>query len=196
MIEHLRADAEASGLANVEARVGTADPAHLGRSFDVVCASLVLFFDPDVEGTLRDWVGLQRPGTGRIGLTTFGPVDEAWGLAEADVIGYGPDAVDARTTGNRGPFASTEGMAELLRACGADDVSSHDEALEVVLPDAAAWRSWTMTLGLRQFWEAVPASERETLLARVAERLEADRGADGLLHLTQQVRYTLGRARS
>ncbi len=46
--------------------------------YDVVTASLVLFFDPDPEATLREWLRLVRPGTGRLGLSTFGPVDDAW----------------------------------------------------------------------------------------------------------------------
>lgn len=190
MLEHLRAEAEGRG-ARVEAVVGEASPDTLpADTFDVVTASLVLFFDPQPAQTLAGWISLLRPG-GRLGLSTFGPTDEAWAAAEAVLLPYAPPQVlDARTTGRTGPYATTDSMAALLEAAGATEVDSHDEPLEVNLPDAAAWRAWTMTLGLRQLWAAVPDVELPAVLSRVESALEPDRGDDGRLHLTQQVRYT------
>ena len=193
MAAALSADAERRGVTNLDVRVGTATPAALGPgSYDLVTASLVLFFDPEPEATLADWVALVPPG-GRIGLTTFGPQDQAWRAAEDVLISYGPHLPDPRSTGTRGPYASTDAMAALLTSCGAVEVDSHDEPLEVVLPDPQAWHDWSMTLGMRQFWDAVPPAEHAEVLARVGELLEADRGPDGRLHLVQQVRYTTGR---
>lgn len=197
MVDRLRSEAADRGVTNLDVHVGEASPEHLeAAAFDVATASLVLFFDPEPELTLRRWLALLRPG-GRIGLSTFGPTDGAWTAAEAVLLQYAPPALlDARTTGRSGPFASTASMAALLSGSGAVDVESHDEPLEVRLPDAAAWRSWTMTLGLRQLWEAVPPDQLDGVLTEVATALEADRGDDGLLHLTQQVRYTTGSART
>lgn len=193
MAAELTADGERRGVTNLEVRVGTATPAALGAgSYDLVTASLVLFFDPEPEATLADWVALVRPG-GRIGLTTFGPQDQAWRAAEDVLVSHAPELPDPRSAGTRGPYATTDSMAALLTSCGAVDVDSHDEPLEVVLPDARAWHDWSMTLGMRQFWDAVPPAEHAEVLARVGERLEADRGPDGRLHLTQQVRHTTGR---
>ncbi|WP_020143251.1 class I SAM-dependent methyltransferase [Terracoccus sp. 273MFTsu3.1] len=189
MLEHLRAEAEGRG-ARVEAVVGEASPDTLpADTFDVVTASLVLFFDPQPAETLAGWVRLLRAG-GRIGLSTFGPTDAAWAAAEAALMAYPPQVLDARTTGRSGPFATTDATAALLEAAGATEVDSHDEPLEVILPDAEAWRAWTMTLGLRQLWAAVPDRELPAVLTRIESALEPDRGDDGRLHLTQQVRYT------
>lgn len=194
MVEHLEADARARGLTNLATQVGEAGPQTLEPgSFDLVTASLVLFFDPTPEQTLRDWISLLRPG-GRIGLTTFGPVDDVWRDAERVVLEHAPaHLLDPRTVGIRGPFASTDTMAALLARSGAAEVDSHDEPLKVVLPDAAAWRAWSMTLGFREVWNAVPEDDREPVFAHVSTVLEGDRGSDGQLHLTQQVRYTTGR---
>lgn len=195
MADHLRDDAATRGVANLEVLVGEAGPETLETgAFDVVTASLVLFFDPDPQATLRGWVSLVRPRGGRIGLATFGPIDDVWRRAELLVLEHAPEGLlDARTAGVRGPFATTETMAALLTDCGATSVDSHDEPLEVVLPDAAAWRAWTMTTGFREAWNSVPEAERESVLAKVSEVLEDNRGSDGQLHLTQQVRYTSGR---
>ena len=195
MVELVAADAAHREISNLEAIIGEATPERLeAGSFDALTASLVLFFDPEPERTYGRWLSLLRPG-GRIGLSTFGPTDEAWAASEAVLLRYAPPALlDARTSGRAGPFASTASMSALFENAGALDIDSHDEPLEVSLPDAAAWRSWTMTLGLRQLWEAVPTGELETVLTDVAAALEADRGDDGRLHLTQQVRYTVASA--
>lgn len=195
MVDLLRSDAAERGITNFDAQVGEASAEGLEPgSFDVVTASLVLFFDPEPELTLGRWIALLRTG-GRIGLSTFGPTDPAWAAAEAVLLRHAPPALlDARTSGRVGPFASRASMTTLFQDAGAVDVESRDEPLEVLLPDAEAWRSWTMTLGLRQLWDAVPPAELDTVLTDVTATLEADRGEDGLLHLTQQVRYTTATA--
>lgn len=191
MLEQLRAEARARDVTIVDTVVGEATPGTLApASFDVVTASLVLFFDPEPAATLSGWLALLRPG-GRLGLSTFGPTDPAWTAAEAALLPFAPPHVlDARTSGRTGPFATPESMSTLLLAASATAVDSHDEPLEVTLPDAAAWRAWTMTLGLRQLWAAVPDTALPGVLAEIEAALEPDRGEDGLLHLTQQVRYT------
>lgn len=192
MAMHLRSEAEMRG-ARLDVVVGEASPDTLGAdTFDAITASLVLFFDPEPAETLTTWVSLLRPG-GRIGLSTFGPTDAAWTAAEAVLMAYAPpQLLDARTSGRGGPFATTDSMASLLESCGATGVDSHDEPLDVTLPDADAWRAWTMTLGLRQLWAVVPESELPQVMTEIAAALEEDRRDDDQLHLTQQVRYTTG----
>jgi len=191
MIDQLRTEADARAVTALDTRTGEATPDTLPPdTFDVATGSLVLFFDPQPAETLRGWITLLRRG-GRLGLSTFGQTDPAWTAAEAVLMAYAPPQVlDARTTGRAGPFATTDTMTALLESAGATDVDSHDEPLEVTLPDAAAWRAWTMTLGLRQLWASVPDPELPAVLTRIEAALELDRGDDGLLHLTQQVRYT------
>ncbi|GAA2744956.1 class I SAM-dependent methyltransferase [Terrabacter aerolatus] len=190
MALHLRDEAARRGTP-VEVVVGEASPRTLpAGSFDVVTASLVLFFDPQPAETLAGWMALLRPG-GRIGLSTFGPNDPAWTAAEAVLLAHAPaQLLDARTSGRAGPFATTGSLTTLLESVGATDVDSHDEPLVVTLPDADAWHAWTMTLGLRQLWAAVPDTEIPRALADIAAALEPDRRDDDQLHLTQHVRYT------
>lgn len=195
MIALLEQEAIERGVTGINTLVGEAGPASLGQErFDVVTASLVLFFDPDPESTLRAWLELLRPGSGRLGITTFGAIDEHWAAAEAALLAHTAAGVlDPRTTGSRGPFASSEALEGLFRACGARQVSTVVEPLVVTLPDAAAWRTWTIGLGFRQVWASVPESELPGVLAEVEKALDGDRGDDGHLHLTQLVRYTTAR---
>ena len=195
MVRLLEEEAIERGISGIDTLVGEARPDTLGAErFDVVAASLVLFFDPDPEATLRGWLALLRPETGRLGLTTFGAIDEHWAAAEAALLAHTPAGVlDPRTTGTRGPFASSEALESLVRASGASQVSTVVEPL-VVHPcrTPAAWRTWTMGLGLRQT-ASVPESAMADVLAQVEAALEPGRADDGRLHLTQQVRYTIAR---
>ncbi len=117
-----------------------------------------------------------------------------WAAAEAALLAHAPAGMlDPRTTGTRGPFATTEALESLVRSSGASQVVTVVEPLVVTLADAAAWRTWTMGLGLRQIWASVPESALPRVLTEVEAALEGDRGDDGQLHLTQQVRYTVAR---
>ena len=192
MVAHLEADARHRDITWLRTQVGEARIDLLPDApYDIVTASLVLFFDPVPEATLREWLRLVRPGSGRLGITTFGPVDKAWHAADSAVLVHAPGGhLDPRTSGTRGPFATAESLAAFVRDCGGTEVECRDEPLQVVLPDAHAWREWTMTLGMRQLWAAVPEAALPDVLERVATALEGARGEDGLLHLTQTVRYT------
>lgn len=191
MVRLLQEDVDGAGLGSVTVVHGDATAASLGDTlFDVVAASLVLFFCPDPEAALRTWLARTKAG-GRLGITTFGPQDDLWRRVDSVFDPFLPAHVlDARTTGRRGPFASTEALTGLFESCGAAEIISQETPLDVTLPDAGAWRAWSMTLGQRQMWAAVPEGERERVFAQAVELLEESRGPDGLLHLTQQVRYT------
>jgi SAM-dependent methyltransferase len=110
-------------------RVGDATALDLpASSYDVVSSCLVLFFLPDPAGAVRSWTELLVSG-GRMGVTTFGAQDERWKAVDAVFAPYLPQEMrDARTTGARGPFASDEGMEQLLTGAGLADVrTAHRE---------------------------------------------------------------------
>lgn len=195
MVEMLRADIAAAGVGNVKVvhgDVADLDLAH--ATYDVVAASLVLFFCPNPEAALHTWLSLVRPVTGRIGITTFGTQDEVWQRVDALFQPHLPsELLDARTVGRNGPFETTDALTALFERCGAEGVVAIEEPVELRLTDAAAWKAWGMSLGQRAMWAAVPEDQRESLLTDAATILEEARRADGMIHLVQQVRYTTAR---
>lgn len=194
MVELTRQAAHDAGLAQVTTAV--VDPEDLGvaeGSADVVASSLVLFFAPDPEATLTSWVRLLAPG-GRIGISTFGDPDPTWERVDALFRPHLPPALlDARTTGQAGPFSSDDAVERLFDACGATDQRTERRALDIHFPDAEAWRRFSMSTGQRAFWQFVPEERREPLFAEAAEILEDARTDGDDLVLVQDVRYTLGR---
>jgi ubiquinone/menaquinone biosynthesis C-methylase UbiE len=192
MVEHTRAAARRGGFDNVSVAVLDATrPGLPERSFDVLAASLVLFFAPDPAATLATWRRLVRPG-GRVGVTTFGDQDEVWQEVDQLFTPYLPPGfLDPRVQRERSPFATDAGMEQLMEGAGGEDVRTVREPFTVHFDDAEQWRRWSMGTGQRAFWGFVPEDERETLFRRAAAVLERTRDADGRLVVRQDVRHTL-----
>lgn len=195
MVERVLEQAARSGVGNVDARVMDARSPDLPEgSFDLLASSLVLFFLPDAAEALTRWVRLVRPG-GRTGVTTFGEYDDTFrAIDELFRPHLPPHVLDARTSGQSGPFGSDAGMEELMRGAGADAVRTVREPITVSFADAGAWRRWTMSTGQRMMWGFVPEAQRADVFATATAVLEGARNVDtGVIELRQDVRHTLGR---
>lgn len=185
--------AASEGLAHVEVAVGDAQSPDLpSAAFDVLGASLVLFFLPDPSAALQAWWSALAPG-GRLGVSTFGPQDEVWRAVDDVFTPYLPPAMlDARTSGSRGPFASDSGMAELVAGAGFTEVRTVVTDLPVRFADADHWQAFSMSTGQLAMWRAVPAAQRPAVRAEAERRLARAADPAGGIVVHQQVRYTLG----
>jgi ubiquinone/menaquinone biosynthesis C-methylase UbiE len=195
MVAHTRTAAERGGFGNVSVAVLDATrPSLPARSFDVLAASLVLFFAPDPAATLAAWLRLVRPG-GRVGVTTFGEQDEAWKQVDDLFRPYLPPGfLDPRVSTEDDPFASDATMERLMEDAGGEDVRTVREPFTVHFEDAEQWRRWSLGTGQRAFWGFVPESERAALFRRAAAVLEQTRDEEGRLVVRQDVRHTLASA--
>jgi ubiquinone/menaquinone biosynthesis C-methylase UbiE len=192
MVEQCRRAVAERGLGNVELHVmDGAAPSLPDGEFDLVVSSLVVFFMPDPPAALTAWRRLLRPG-GRLAIATFAGRDPVWDEVDATFRPYLPAGMlDARTSGAAGPFSSDAGVEELVAGAGFTGVRTVGFEVEVVLADADQWYAFSYSHGQRAMWDAVPADDHGKVRAAAAELLEGARGADGLIHLNQQVRYTL-----
>lgn len=192
MVEAARAEAARAGIA-VELHLGDAmSPGLSAGSFDMVASSLVLFFLPDPLAALREWRALLVPG-GRLGVATFGRSSPRWNdEVEARLRRFAPPgAVDARPTGDRGPFASDAAMEQLVRGAGFRDVRTATRTVSPRFDDAEHWFRWSMSVGQRQFWDAVAAEDLPGIKADLFAAVEQCRDAEGRVGFDQLVRYTL-----
>jgi ubiquinone/menaquinone biosynthesis C-methylase UbiE len=195
MVAQARALAAERGLGNVEVAVGDAQgPRPTAGQFDVLASSLVLFFLEDPGAALAAWRALLRPG-GRLGITTFGPVDPRWERVDAVFEPYlSPAMRDARTSGRRGPFASDAGVEALVEAAGYAGVRTVRGSVTVRFADAAHWYAFTWSTAQRAMWLSVPEAERPRVRAEAEGRLLEAREPDGSIRFEQGVRYTLASA--
>jgi ubiquinone/menaquinone biosynthesis C-methylase UbiE len=192
MVELTAADIAAAGLADtVEVRVGDAqDPGVPSESVDVVASSLVLFFLPDPTAALVAWRDALIDG-GRVGVSTFGPINEEW-----DVDGvfrpYVPDNLPDPRYRVGGPFASDDGMEAMLADAGYREVRTVTDLVPVRFTDVDHWYRWSYSSGQRRIWDTIPDTERDAVLADAADRLDRCRRPDGQMGLDQGVRFTFG----
>lgn len=193
MVDAARVAAASAHLAHVEVVVGDAQSPDLpAAAFDVVGASLVLFFLPDPGPALTAWRSSLMPG-GRLGVSTFGPQDDVWRAVDSIFTPYLPPAMlDARTSGTRGPFGSDVGMEQLVADAGFTDVRTVVADLPVHFADVDHWQAFSMSTGQRAMWRAVPEEEHDAVRAEAGRRLAAAAHPDGGFVLHQQIRYTLG----
>lgn len=181
-------------LPQVTVRVAdAASPELPAGSFDVIAASLVLFFLPEPVPALRQWRELLVPG-GRLGVTTFGVQDPRWAEIDAVFQPYLPAAMlDARTSGRRGPYASDGGVSALLTEAGFAAVRTSHLDHEALFDGPEHLLRFSWSHGQRAMWEAVPEAERGAVARRLLETAGQWTDPHGQLRLRQQVRYTLGR---
>jgi len=197
MVAQADALADEAGLANVEVRVLDAQEPELdgaaAQGFDLLSASLVLFFLPAPADAVARWRPLATPG-GRVGVSTFGPPDETWDRIDQLFQPYLPPQFrDARTTGKVGPFESDAGVEELFTQAGWVDVHSTAGAYPVRFEDPDHWYRFTMSTGQRGFWQLTPEAERPRVRDEAYRILRGAAAEDGSVTFTQRVRYTVAR---
>lgn len=193
MVDHARRLALHRGLRNVECEIDDAQsPATVKGPFDTISSSLVLFFLSDPLSALRNWLPLLKHG-GRLGVTTFGVVDQRW--EEVDEVfepHMPPEMKDARTSGKEGPFTSDEGVEGLLMDAGFINVRTESARIQVRFEDPQHWYDFTWSVGQRMMWLAIPEHLRADVRIQAESILAKYLEPDGSIIFTQEVRNTLG----
>lgn len=192
MVSRLRAEVEQAGLRQVACLVGDAeDPQLEPAAWDVVLASLVLFFLPSHQDAMRSYRRLLRSG-GRLAFSWFASEDPRWDpvfealVAELPAASRGP-----RRPGQDGPFASPDAMAAFLTHAGYAPVTEV-EPVVVRFPDEAAWWASLWSHGRRAALERLrDEGVLESTMARMSSVLEAVRSPDGELEWVPRVAYTV-----
>lgn len=188
MVEGLRA--QSADLPWLIAEVGDAEHPPPGP-WDVVQASLVLFFLPDLSGTLDRYRAALAP-TGRLGFTWFGEGDDSLDEVMDSIADALPeDARPPRGVATTGPFSSVTALEALLAEHGYHDVSTTQVRIALAFDDPDHWWAWTRSQGMRVFLEQHEAlGTLDEVRARVTPMLE-ERARAGRLRWWTDVRVTL-----
>jgi ubiquinone/menaquinone biosynthesis C-methylase UbiE len=193
MVQATADDVARAGL-DIELLIGDAmDPDLPAGSYDLVASSLVVFFLPDPLVALQAWRELLVEG-GRVGVSTFGPYDGRWAeTVDAALRAHTPAEIrDARTTGRQGPFGSDDGMEQLLTDAGFSRVRTVSSVVKPRFDDCQHWYDWSMSVGQRQFWQAIPGEQFEDVKVAVLAAVDECRDEHGRIGFDQSIRYTLG----
>jgi ubiquinone/menaquinone biosynthesis C-methylase UbiE len=176
-----------------QVRVVQADATELPQPpYDVVAASLVLFFLPDPVAVLRAWREALRPG-GQVGITTFAPWTDRWQALAQVTRHYAAHPEESqRIFDAEPPWDTDESVERLFTDAGLRDVETVRHTITVALPDAATFERWASGTAARALWLDVPEDRRDGFDAELARTFESWRDEDGMIRLEVAVRYTLG----
>jgi ubiquinone/menaquinone biosynthesis C-methylase UbiE len=163
--------------------------------WDVVHAGLVLFFLPDLHGTLDRIHEVLSPA-GRFGFTWFGDSDDSWASLTQQMQamvpappGAAPGVEDPEE--DEGPFASVDAMDAVLADHGFHDPTTTTLRVRVDFADVDQWWAWIWSAGLRGLLERLDAhGVLEQARAGVDPEL-GRRTADGTLSWWTDVRCTV-----
>ena len=113
MIERARGALRGRRRAGATARDGRSTPELSPGAFDLITASMVLFFLPDPSRALRSWSRLLRP-RGRVGITSFGEQTDAW-RHPSTRLSFVPRTSLMPRVPPCGVFASDEALADCFQ---------------------------------------------------------------------------------
>jgi ubiquinone/menaquinone biosynthesis C-methylase UbiE len=183
MVEHLARDT--AHLPQVRVEIGDAtDPRPPGAPYDVVAASLVVFFLPDPVAALTRWRALTRPG-GRLGVATFQPWFGAW----KELAALQP------ATPQQSAFDGDAGVERMLSEAGYGEVRTDLGTHRITFADVEEWERWSRAgTVMGGIWNRSDEADHPEIRRRATEILEHTRGADGRIALEVGARYTFGTA--
>ena len=192
MVSRLRADVDQAGLSQVTCRVGDAEePGVETGAWDVVLASLVLFFLPDHQRAMRSYRELLRPG-GRLAHSWFAVEDTRWDPVFEELVAELPaSSRSSRRPGQEGPFTSVDAMNAFLREVGYHPVTEV-VPLTVRYPDDATWWATLWSHGRRATMERLrDEGVLDSTMARMSKHLDGVRTEDGALEWSPGIGYTI-----
>lgn len=195
MVEGMLARARDAGLENVAARVGDAEAPDVDRAaWDVVQASLVLFFLPDCASAVRRYRELLRPG-GRLGCSWFGREDSRWDAIYSSLVAELPaEEHGPKRPHEDGPFSGVEAMNAFLTDAGYVDVRTELREFVVRYADDRTWWDTLWSHGRRLTLERLQeAGVLESTMRRMTRELDPVRLPDGSLEWRADMAFTVAR---
>ena len=189
MVSATQADINNNGIANADVRIDDAqEPTLDPSSYDVITASLVLFFLPDPPAALRRYRNALRPG-GRIGFTTFAGDDPRWSWMEEGRKRFMGEAGQPPPGAKH--FANDETITSLVTSAGFVDVVHHRYVFDVRFDNVDQWWRWTWSQGMRVVWEKLDDDAMATVRTYIDEHLKTIANPDGSIIYVQPVRTTV-----
>ena len=166
------------------------------RSFDVVACQHALHRLDDEVAALRDMRRVLVPG-GRLGLTTWGPIEENPAFAallDATVRSGLDDSGVVEAILDVFSYHRVDDLRGLAHQAGFTDVTSRTIRMLAALPRAAQWvHVYPLLPPLSESWRRAGPLEREQFLARASELLRPFEH-DGVLRVQASARLVVARA--
>lgn len=201
MVDQVNRQARAQDLPQVCATVMDAEhPDFPQSSFEVIVGSFSVIYLNDGPTVLRRYPPLLAPG-GRFAFTT--PVFDNkhipflphlfTEIITDDVLREVPERWHPRRFHERltGWLAHPDTIVANLVAAGFGEPRISVERMPMLTRSGADWVAWSRTHGMRLLWERLSEPGRARLENTIIDRLDALRGADGIIALELPVRFVV-----
>jgi ubiquinone/menaquinone biosynthesis C-methylase UbiE len=180
MLDRAEANIRKMALSNVDLQQMDAERLDFKSGyFHTVVCSYGLFFLPDMQAALREWVRVLRPG-GSLAFTCF--EDSAFSPLLDDFVeklrAFGVQLPE-------GPFGSRRITSlahcrELLAGAGLEAIETEQVQVGYHLRDENDWWEVVQTTAMRALFEQVPAEQQEAFRAQHLAFVAQQKTADGV----------------
>nr|WSZ13602.1 class I SAM-dependent methyltransferase [Streptomyces canus] len=207
MVKYAENDARERGFGHVTTRVMNGQqPDYPQARFDAVIGGFSVFIWTHGSAELQPYRELLRSGgVFAASAPSFFPTATGkWGFLPEEVHDLllphmtqpkEGDAYDCPFTNIHNNWLVTEeAVGSTLAGAGFVDAEVIEEDLLITVQSGDQWVQWTRTHGMRRLWDRLPEQEARELAAEVARRLDALRGADGIITLPTPIVYMRARA--
>ncbi|MEV4349375.1 methyltransferase domain-containing protein [Actinoplanes sp. NPDC049596] len=165
-----RTAAATSALRNVTVRIGDAQsPDFPNKSFDVITASMVLFFLPDPPSALTSYRRLLKPG-GRLAFSAFAAPDPRHSKVMRILVRFGDNPPPDHK--QHPMFGSVESLRSAMVQAGFDRTRVSELDVRSHFRDATQLVDWIGSHLGRRVLDAVPPDRRSEATEAVADFLD------------------------
>lgn len=192
MVRETSTEIASAGWRHVEVRRMDAEQLDFpNAAFDSVLCGFALWFFPNSDAALRDFIRVLKPG-GVLGLSTWAEGNPAQLFARKMLRPFLPPGVSAGTSRQDAiQFNTAAQIQTVMQGAGFNNIRVSAEEKDFVYRDGHDWWASLWSMGTRASLEKLSPDVLEQAKSSGLQQVEAFRQADGI-HLIHRVLIGLG----
>lgn len=192
MVRETNAEVASAGWRHVEMRRMDAEQLDFpDAAFDGVLCGFALWFFPNPDAALREFIRVLKPG-GVLGLSTWSEGNPAQVFARKMLRPFLPPGVSAGTTRQDAiQFNTPAQIQTAMQQAGFNNIRVSVEEIDFVYRDGHDWWASLWSMGTRASLEKLGPDVLEQAKSRGLQQVEAFRQADGI-HIAHRALIGLG----
>ena len=191
MVHETATKIQRSGIKNVEiCQIDAEHLSFLDASFDLILCGFAIFFFPQLQQTLNEFLRVLKPN-GRIGISTFAKNKE-FDWIEQLIRSYLPILPPQNCQKEKGIiFDIPDGLKTIFTEAGFENVRVIAEKKDFVYANEEEWWAQQWSHGMRELLEQLESDNLGLLKADIFQRFQKYKRKDGI-HIPKCILFTFG----